>query len=87
MRGSISRFPASGRRVRSASHAPYFLDKGVSAGVDIFYRRLTPDANDEDQVGFGLRMGYDISEYLPEHAVPTSSARIAFTTSMTTPRR
>jgi len=43
---------------------PYFLDKDVSAGVDIFYRRLTPDANDEDQIGFGLRMGYDISEYL-----------------------
>jgi outer membrane protein insertion porin family len=43
---------------------PYFLDKDVSAGVDIFYRRLTPDPNDEDQIGFGLRMGYDISEYL-----------------------
>ncbi|GAB2178928.1 outer membrane protein assembly factor BamA [Dongia sp. agr-C8] len=43
---------------------PYFLDKDVSAGVDLFYRRLTPDANDEDQAGFGLRMGYDISEYL-----------------------
>src|SRR5690349_14999481 len=43
---------------------PYFLDKNVSAGVDLFYRRLTPDANDEDQIGFGLRMGYDITEYL-----------------------
>ncbi|WP_395021595.1 outer membrane protein assembly factor BamA [Dongia sp.] len=43
---------------------PYFLDKHVSAGFDLFYRRLTPDANDEDQAGFGLRMGYDISEYL-----------------------
>jgi len=43
---------------------PYFLDKDVSAGIDVFYRRLTPDANDEDQIGFGLRMGYDISEYL-----------------------
>src|SRR4051812_4257222 len=43
---------------------PYFLDKDISAGVDLFYRRLTPNANDEDQVGFGLRMGYDITEYL-----------------------
>src|SRR6185369_6351488 len=43
---------------------PYFLDKDVSAGVDLFYRRLTPDANDEDQAGFGLRMGYDLTEYL-----------------------
>jgi outer membrane protein insertion porin family len=43
---------------------PYFLDKDVSAGVDLFYRRLTPNANDEDQAGFGLRMGYDITEYL-----------------------
>jgi outer membrane protein insertion porin family len=43
---------------------PYFLDKDVSAGFDLFYRRLTPNANDQDQAGFGLRMGYDISEYL-----------------------
>jgi outer membrane protein insertion porin family len=43
---------------------PYFLDKDISAGIDVFYRRLTPDANDEDQIGFGLRMGYDLSEYL-----------------------
>jgi outer membrane protein insertion porin family len=43
---------------------PYFMDKDISAGVDIFYRRLTPNTNDEDQIGFGLRMGYDLSEYL-----------------------
>ena len=43
---------------------PYFMDKDISAGVDLFYRRLTPNTNDEDQVGFGLRIGYDISEYL-----------------------
>jgi outer membrane protein insertion porin family len=43
---------------------PYFMDKDISAGVDLFYRRLTPNSNDEDQAGFGLRMGYDLSEYL-----------------------
>jgi outer membrane protein insertion porin family len=43
---------------------PYFMDKDISAGVDLFYRRLTPSSNDEDQAGFGLRMGYDLSEYL-----------------------
>jgi outer membrane protein insertion porin family len=43
---------------------PYFLDKDVSAGVDLFFRRLTPNTNDEDQAGFGLRMGYDLTEYL-----------------------
>jgi outer membrane protein insertion porin family len=43
---------------------PYFLDKNISAGVDLFFRRLTPSSNDEDQVGFGLRMGYDLTEYL-----------------------
>ena len=43
---------------------PYFMDKDISAGVDLFYRRLTPSTNNEDQAGFGLRMGYDLSEYL-----------------------
>jgi outer membrane protein insertion porin family len=43
---------------------PYFLDKDISAGFDLFYRRLTPNTNDEDQAGFSVRMGYDISEYL-----------------------
>ena len=43
---------------------PYFLDKNISAGVDLFFRRLTPRANDEDQAGAGLRMGYDLNEYL-----------------------
>ena len=43
---------------------PYFMDKDISAGFDLFFRRLDPGPNLEDQAGFALRMGYDISEYL-----------------------
>ena len=43
---------------------PYFLDKNVSAGVDLFFRRLDPGSNLENQAGYALRMGYDLTEYL-----------------------
>jgi outer membrane protein insertion porin family len=43
---------------------PYFLDKDVSAGVDLFFRRLDPGSNRENQLGYALRLGYDLSEYL-----------------------
>jgi outer membrane protein insertion porin family len=43
---------------------PYFLDKDISAGFDIFYRRLDPGTYLERDGGFALRMGYDLSEYL-----------------------
>ena len=52
---------------------PYFLGRPISAGVDIF-DTVTQNTNstfgnsnipyDEADLGFGLRAGYDISEYL-----------------------
>src|SRR5262249_18273820 len=46
---------------------PYFLDKPISAGFDIF--RVTTDLQSEssfseNDIGAGLRAGYDIQEYL-----------------------
>jgi outer membrane protein insertion porin family len=43
---------------------PYFLDKDISAGVDLFFRRLDPGSNLENQAGYALRMGFDLTEYL-----------------------
>jgi outer membrane protein insertion porin family len=43
---------------------PYFLDKDISAGFDLFFRRLDPGPNLEEQAGSALRMGYDLTEYL-----------------------
>ncbi|MES1151555.1 MAG: outer membrane protein assembly factor BamA [Dongia sp.] len=43
---------------------PYFLDKDISAGFDLFFRRLDPGSNLENQAGYALRMGYDLTEYL-----------------------
>ncbi len=45
---------------------PYFMDRNVSAGFDLF--RITRDRQDvssydEFTVGFGLRMGYPLSEH------------------------
>jgi outer membrane protein insertion porin family len=44
---------------------PYFLDKEVSAGFDIFHRRFDRKESsfEERNTGLGLRMGYDLSEY------------------------
>jgi outer membrane protein insertion porin family len=45
---------------------PYFLDKDLSAGVDLFHRRYNDvrgDNYDLSQSGFGLRMGYELTEF------------------------
>ncbi|MBL8708887.1 MAG: outer membrane protein assembly factor BamA [Rhodospirillaceae bacterium] len=45
---------------------PYFMDKELSAGVDLFHRRFNNvrgDSYDLAQTGTGLRLGYDLSEY------------------------
>lgn len=44
---------------------PYFLDKELSAGVDVFHRRFDRDESsfEEQNTGAGLRMGYDLTEY------------------------
>ncbi|MDY0870387.1 outer membrane protein assembly factor BamA [Dongia rigui] len=45
---------------------PYFLDKDLSAGVDLFHRRYNDvrgDNYDLSQTGFGLRMGYELTEF------------------------
>ncbi|HEX2581087.1 MAG TPA: outer membrane protein assembly factor BamA [Dongiaceae bacterium] len=47
---------------------PYFLDKNILGGVDIFatrYRRAEVNYQ-EDSYGFALRTGYNISEYLSQ---------------------
>ncbi|MDX9689526.1 MAG: outer membrane protein assembly factor BamA [Proteobacteria bacterium] len=46
---------------------PYFLDRDLSAGFDIFHTRSDEQdqsAYDEVNTGFALRMGYPLSEYL-----------------------
>jgi outer membrane protein insertion porin family len=43
---------------------PYFMDKDISAGFDLFFRRLDPGPNLQEQAGGTLRMGYDLTEYL-----------------------
>jgi outer membrane protein insertion porin family len=44
---------------------PYFLDKELSAGVDIFHRRFDRKESsfEERNTGAGLRLGYDLTEY------------------------
>ena len=44
---------------------PYFLDKELSAGFDIFHRRFDRKESSfqERNTGAGLRLGYDLSEY------------------------
>lgn len=62
-------FTLSGKRsqVDVSFTDPYFLDKDLSAGVDLFHRRYNDvrgDNYDLAQSGFGLRMGYELTEYL-----------------------
>ena len=56
---------------------PYFLDRPIAAGFDIFDTR-TNSANSnqftEKDLGFGLRAGYDISEFL-RHTVRYTLSR------------
>jgi outer membrane protein insertion porin family len=44
---------------------PYFLDKELSAGFDIFHRRFDRKESSfqERNTGAGLRLGYDLTEY------------------------
>jgi outer membrane protein insertion porin family len=62
-------FTLSGKRsqVDASFTDPYFLDKELSAGVDLFHRRYNDvrgDNYDLAQTGFGLRLGYELTEYL-----------------------
>lgn len=59
----------SQRQVDLSFTEPYFLDRDVSAGFDIF-RKETDNQDkssyDEKQTGFGLRSGYNYSEHLSQ---------------------
>ena len=63
-----AQFNISGRRstIDVSFTDPYFLDKELSAGFDIFHRRFDRKESsfEEHNTGFGLRMGYDLSEYV-----------------------
>ncbi len=55
---------------------PYFLDKNVSAGFDV-YRTVTSreeSSFDEERIGAGVRTGYDISEFV-RHTVKYNLTR------------
>jgi outer membrane protein insertion porin family len=58
----------SGRRsqIDLSFTEPYFLDKNLQAGFDVFRTETDRDESSFDQksLGFGLRAGYDITEYL-----------------------
>lgn len=61
-------FTISGKRsqVDLSFTEPYFLDKDLSAGFDLFHRRFSNvrgDSYDLKQTGGGVRFGYDITEY------------------------
>jgi outer membrane protein insertion porin family len=61
-------FTLSGKRsqIDVSFTDPYFLDKDLSAGFDLFHRRFNDvrgDNYDLAQSGFGLRMGYELTEY------------------------
>lgn len=58
-------FNISGRRstLELSFTDPYFLDKELSAGADLFHRRFDSNTYDETQSGFAVRIGYDLAEY------------------------
>jgi outer membrane protein insertion porin family len=62
-----AQFNISGRRstIDVSFTDPYFLDKELSAGVDVFHRRFDrrESSFEENNTGAGLRMGYDLAEY------------------------
>ena len=71
----ISRFSAtvSGRTQEFdlSFTEPYFLERDLAAGVDLF--RITRDnqsesSYDEANTGFGLRLGYPLTEKLRQRA-------------------
>ncbi len=62
-------FALSGRRstVDVSYTDPYFQDMDLSAGFDLFHRRFTrvrDNSSDLTQTGFGLRTGYDLTEFI-----------------------
>jgi outer membrane protein insertion porin family len=68
----------SGSRVALSFTEPYFLDRPIAAGFDIFdttYNNFSTN-NDfsENNLGFGLRASYDMSEYL-RHTVRYTLSR------------
>ena len=62
-----AQFNISGRRstIDLSFTDPYFLDKELSAGFDVFHRRFDRKESSfkETNTGAGLRMGYDLTEY------------------------
>jgi outer membrane protein insertion porin family len=62
-----AQFNISGRRstIDVSFTDPYFLDKELSAGFDVFHRRFDRRESSfkEQNTGMGLRMGYDLAEY------------------------
>jgi outer membrane protein insertion porin family len=62
-----AQFNISGRRstIDVSFTDPYFLDKELSAGFDIFHRRFDRKESSfqENNTGASLRMGYDLNEY------------------------
>nr|WP_294509201.1 outer membrane protein assembly factor BamA [uncultured Rhodopila sp.] len=53
--------------INSSVTDPYFLDRNLVAGADIFYintNYLGTEPYDESRAGFALRMGYDFNEHL-----------------------
>jgi outer membrane protein insertion porin family len=62
-----AQFNISGRRstIDLSFTDPYFLDKELSAGVDVFHRRFDRKESsfEENNSGASVRMGYDLAEY------------------------
>lgn len=62
-----AQFNISGRRstIDVSFTDPYFLDKELSAGFDVFHRRFDRRESSfkEQNTGLGLRVGYDLAEY------------------------
>ena len=62
-----AQFNISGRRstIDVSFTDPYFLDKELSAGFDVFHRRFDREESsfEENNTGAGLRVGYDLAEY------------------------
>jgi len=60
----------SRREIDLSFTEPYFLERDLSAGIDLF--RITRDQQDEssydlEQIGFGLRLGYPLAERLRQN--------------------
>jgi outer membrane protein insertion porin family len=73
LNGTLS---GSGSRIALSFTEPYFLDRPIAAGFDIFDTSTTFQSSTytENDLGFGLRAGYDLSEYL-RHTVRYTYSR------------